>query len=128
QGQLVTEQSKRVQGELAQNRHRQDLLTIRSPVAGRFVLRRSDDLAGRFVRKGELIGFVTDFESPTAVVVVPEDTADLVRARTEGVELRVAGDSAKSYSAAVLREVPHINDRLPSLALSTLGGGEMVTD
>ena len=66
--------------------------------------------------------------TPTAVVVIPEDAADLVRARTQQVELRIASETGKSYPASVLREVPHIDDRLPSLALSTLGGGDIVTD
>lgn len=128
QEQLAAEQLRRAEGELALARLRQSLLLVRSPDAGRFILKRPEDLVGRFVHKGELLGFVPPHREPRALVVVPEGAADLVRSDTRDVELRLADDPGTTYRARILREVPDLNNKLPSAALSTAGGGELVAD
>lgn len=128
QEQLASEELRRARAELDLALQRQANLVVRSPDSGRFVLRRPADIVGRFAHKGELLGFVTSPERHVALVVVPEESADLVRSRTRSLELRPAADPAHSHPATILREVPNINDRLPSPALSTLGGGELVMD
>ena len=128
QEQLSAEELKRAEAELALSLQRQELLTVRSPVAGQLLLRRPGDQSARFVHKGEPLGYVADFASRIALVVVPEDAADLVRSRTRAVEVRLAAATGVEHPATISREVPNINDRLPSLALSTVGGGEVVMD
>jgi putative peptide zinc metalloprotease protein len=128
QEQLAAEQLKRAAGELALARQKRRLLVVRSPENGRFILRQPEDAVGKFVHKGDLLGLVVPHDNPIALVVVPEDSADLVRSRTLGVQLRLAADLADAYPAQILREVPNIGDRLPSPALSTLGGGELTMD
>jgi len=101
---------------------------VRSPGDGRFIVRRPADLKGQFARKGDLLAFVVAFDHPVASVIVPEDSADLVRKRTKRVDVRLSGRVADVHAASVVREVPDINDRLPSAALSTMGGGDVVMD
>ncbi|HEV7264681.1 MAG TPA: GAF domain-containing protein [Falsiroseomonas sp.] len=103
-------------------------LTIRSRAAGRLSLHRPDDLVGRFVRKGELIGYVADFEAPVIRVVVPESEADLVLQNTRAVALRAASDAGRVLSARIERISPRLEETLPSLALGTLGGGAVLLD
>jgi putative peptide zinc metalloprotease protein len=128
QTRLVDEQIARVDGELEVQRERQAQLLVRSPFNGRFVVRRPADLIGKFARKGEQLAYVASFDQPIVLAVVDEDAADLARNRTLAVELRLVGDMAHAHPASIVREVPDINDRLPSLALSTIGGGQIVMD
>jgi putative peptide zinc metalloprotease protein len=128
QTRLLEEQISRNDSELALNRQRQSYLTVRSPAVGRFILRRPADLIGKFVRKGEQVGYVAELEHPVVLAIVAEDAADLVRKRDQAVEFRRVNQMRDVRPASILREVPNLNDRLPSAALSTLGGGEMLLD
>src|SRR5260221_9718226 len=103
-------------------------LTARSAVSGRFVLARADDLPGRFLRKGELIGYVTQQGRSIVRVVVSQDDVDLVRNRLARADVRLAADMAEGAPATVLREVPAARDELPSSALSSHGGGALAAD
>lgn len=128
QKQLFEEQLERTKADLALQLKRKGDLIVRSQGDGRFVLHRPDDLLGKFAHKGELLGFVADFDHPVAKVVVTEDVADLVRTRTRAIEIRLAEHIGSTYFGSLLRETPAVNERLPSLALSTVGGGELVLD
>jgi putative peptide zinc metalloprotease protein len=83
---------------------------------------------GKFAHKGEILGFVADFEHPIAKIVVTEDAADLVRTRPNAVAIRLSNKIGVVYAGSVIREVPYFSDRLPSLALSTAGGGDVAID
>ncbi len=125
---IIEEELEHAVAELSLNRQRQRDLLVRSPRAGQFVLPQAGDFIGRFFRKGEVVGYVITFDSPVVRVIVPEDSADLVRQRSRAVELRLVDRMDEIYPATIQREVPVISDQLPSLALSTLGGGAIHMD
>jgi putative peptide zinc metalloprotease protein len=109
-------------------RERQAQLIARSGVGGTLSVARADDLKGRFVRKGELLGYVLDGSPRIVRAVVEQDNVDLVRSHLVGAELRVASALGDVQRTHVLREVPAgIND-LPSAALSMAGGGRIAQD
>jgi putative peptide zinc metalloprotease protein len=69
--------------------------------------------------------------SPSTAIVrvlVSQDDVDLVRARTERVEVKLARRLGETLEASLRREVPAASARLPNAALSTLGGGVVATD
>ena len=114
--------------ELALARQRVKDLTLPSPSAGRLVVPGRDDLPARYVRKGALMGYVVDDSSAIIRVVVPQTEIDLVRGGTRRVEVRLADRIDKPIEAEVVREVPGASTQLPSMALSTAGGGSVVLD
>jgi putative peptide zinc metalloprotease protein len=126
--QMYDEQLERARGDLDLNRNRRENLTVRSPGEGRFILRRPGDLMGKFAHKGEILAFVADFEHPIAKIVVTEDAADLVRMRPNAVAIRLSNNIGAVHVGSVVREVPYFSDRLPSMALSTAGGGDVAID
>jgi putative peptide zinc metalloprotease protein len=103
-------------------------LVSRSAVEGRFVLAQADDLPGRFHKKGQLLGYVTQDASTVVRVVVSQDDIDLVRNRIERADVRFAERLAQVYPASLVREVPAAADRLPSPALTSEGGGTVPAD
>jgi putative peptide zinc metalloprotease protein len=125
---ITLEELSLARADLDAARERMAQLTIRSRAAGRLSLHRPDDLVGRFIRKGDLIGYVVDFDDPVIRVVVPESEADLVLQRTHGIALRSASDPARQRPARIERIAPRLEDRLPSIALSTQGGGTVALD
>jgi putative peptide zinc metalloprotease protein len=115
--------------ELEEARRRRASLTIAAPADGRLMLALPEDLPGRFVRRGELLGHVVDGRAATIRVVVPQGDIDLVRQDTRDVALRLASDPLTEYrSPAISREVPTATRELPSAALSVSGGGTISTD
>jgi putative peptide zinc metalloprotease protein len=99
-------------------------LTILSPATGIFVPAvATQDLPDRFVRKGQQIGYVVPDATVTALVLVSHDDVDLVRTRTKNVSVKLAGRVYETFEASVRREVPAASDKLPNLAMSSIGGG-----
>jgi putative peptide zinc metalloprotease protein len=113
---------------LARMRERVAELTIRSPTDGTFVVPRVQDLPGQFLKQGAQLGYVLDLTTLRARVVVSQDDIDLVRQRTHGVEVRLAERLAEPIPAVIWREVPAAMQQVPSLALSSQGGGAIATD
>jgi len=64
----------------------------------------------------------------TARVLVSQDDVDLVRSRTERVEVKLAGRLYDSVEASIRREVPAASNRVSNLALSSVGGGGAALD
>ncbi len=103
-------------------------LTIYSPTNGKFLVPMAQDLPGRFVRRGELLGHVVDNATISARVVVSQSDVDFVRQRTLEVKVRLPETVAETLPATINREVPAATDRLPSIILSQEGGGEIAID
>ncbi len=128
QAQVAREEIKVVEADLARARERLDALVMRSPAGGRFVVPEAADLPGKFVRRGELVAYVTGSARPDVRVVVPQNDIGLVRSRTESVQVRVADWEAQSYASRIIRQVPAATDRLPAVALGSAGGGKIALD
>ena len=128
EAQKISDELKSVEASLARARERIDDLIVRSASDGKLVVPQAQDLVGRFVRHGEPVAYVVDFDEITTRVVVPQADVGLVRRDTQGVEVRFANDIATNLPATILREVPAADDRLPSAALGAAGGGNFQVD
>lgn len=113
---------------LARLHERAGQLVARSAASGRFVIDRPDDLPGRFMRKGDLIGYVTQEARTLVRAVVSQDDIALVRAGVLLAEVRLPGQIGVVHVAKLVREVPAARDQLPSAALSSEGGGALAAD
>ncbi|OZI31835.1 hypothetical protein CAL29_28650 [Bordetella genomosp. 10] len=104
-----------------------DAQRVASAHEGRFVPAHPGDMVGRYVQRGELLGYVlTDAEYVR--VVVPQSGLERIHRSNEGVSVRLAQDTGRSYGVAIAREVPAATDELPSMALSLQGGGTIGVD
>src|SRR6266850_5610575 len=114
--------------ELQQARTQIKDLTILSPTSGTFILPAAQDLPNRFLRKGQEIGYVVPDAVVTARVFVSQDQVDLVRTRTERVEVKLAGRIYDTFAASITREFPAASTKLANLAMSSIGGGQAAVD
>lgn len=125
---ILQEEMMKTRAELQRARERRTGLLVRSPADGVFVLPSAEDCPGRYVKKGAPLGYVVDFSRSVVRIVVDQDNVDLIRSRTLRVEARLAGTLSTVMPARVVREVPQASSELPSMALSTSGGGKIALD
>lgn len=114
--------------EQAELRRRLDRLAVRAGTDGVFMIERPQDLPGRHPKQGELLGYVLDRPQLVARVVATQDVADLVRAASARVQVRLASDPARVLDGRLQRESPAGEEYLPSRALAVDGGGRLATD
>ncbi|MDR0575955.1 MAG: efflux RND transporter periplasmic adaptor subunit [Candidatus Accumulibacter sp.] len=103
------------------------LLTGRAESDGVLAAARAQDLPGRHLKKGELIGYVLARQSLVARAVVTQDDIDLVRNRFRGAELRLADSIGRAAPVSLLRPPAGGVDELPTPALGLSGGGVIPT-
>ncbi|HCZ13210.1 MAG TPA: hypothetical protein DHV85_01160 [Candidatus Accumulibacter sp.] len=113
---------------LARSEEKLDALLVLAEVPGVVKLARPQDLPGRFVKKGELLGYIVSGPPRLVRVIVSQDDIALVRERRQQVEVKIADRLERTYDARLIREVPGAHDRLPSKALALQGGGQQATD
>ena len=124
----LVEELRREQGVAARLEEQAAQLTVRAEVGGLLLIAAADDLPGRHVRKGEVLGQVRTGEPPLVRVVVPQAEVDAVRLDTRAVEVRLATHGAQVWPASMVRGVPGAVRQLPSAVLGSRGGGEAVLD
>ena len=88
----------------------------------------AEDLPGRFVKRGDLLGYVIPDNNLVVRTVVSQSDVDLIHQRTTRVEAHVVEDLDRPIAARILREVPAAQQDVPSLALTTRGGGSIALD
>lgn len=129
QAAIIREEIAALRADLERSRERIAALLVTSPRDGVFVVPNEKDLPGRFVRKGQLAGYVIGPDDQlTARVIVSQDQIGLLRERTRGVQVMSAGWGADAFEAAIEHEVPGGTLRLPTAALGTMGGGTFAVD
>ena len=125
---LVAEERDTIRAERDRVRERAANLVVRSPGAGEFIVPDPVNLPGRFVHKGELIGYVAARPDASVRVVVTQSDILLIRQRTLRVEMNLASRPQETLSAVIRREVPAAKYLLPSRALGAPGGGRIAVD
>ncbi len=128
ESEIAMEEINLLDGKIQRLKEQISEMTITSPVDGVFIIAESKDLLGHYLKQGDPIAYVIDFDDVSVRVVVPQNAIGLVRKRTLDVELRLEGAVHESIQSSVEREIPAATYRLPSKALSLDGGGKIKTD
>ena len=103
-------------------------LTVVATAAGRWVPAAPTELAGRYVKRGEVLGYLVSSASKRIRVAVTQEDGDLVRSRLHGASVRLARQPREALAAQVLRQVPGGGMELVSAALGSSAGGEIAVD
>jgi putative peptide zinc metalloprotease protein len=126
--QIIADELRYAERDLAEARRRVAELTAIAGADGTFVVAAPEDLPGRFVKRGELVGYVIDLGAITVRAVVSQADIDLVRSQTRAVHARLAERPGDSVPGVVRRVVPGASARLPATALGAGGGGQVAVD
>lgn len=103
-------------------------LNLVSETDGSVFLPRSDDLLGRFIKRGEIVGYVADFKQVTAQVVINQSSIDSVSNDLLAIEAIFKSRPNEKLKAQLLRELPKMNERLPNRLLGSGAGGHVAVD
>lgn len=126
---FLTEQAlERERGVLLDLERRVAELVTLAPDSGSVVIARPQDLPGRHVKRGELLGYVLARAPRLVRAVVVQDEIGLVRGQLRAVTLTLSDRVGQALAGKLVREVPGGSEALPSRALMIDGGGELVAD
>ena len=117
-----------IEAEIKDVRAQLNSLLVTSPTHGVLSLPLVDDLTGKFIKRGEVLGYVADLKQVTARVVVSQSTIDMVRSDTQTIKVRLQSRPGEVISATFLREIPQGTNRLPSRSLGSGSGGDIAVD
>ena len=133
--QRTTPQAASLRAELASNearlaeaQRRVASLELSAGLPGRWAPAAPTELKGRYVKRGEIVGYLVDGPSPLVRTAVTQEDLDLIRSRLRGVEVRLAKSPRETLAARVKRRVPGGDFTLVSAALGTQGGGDIAVD
>jgi len=124
---ILEEEMKSIRSEIDHVHEASESLIIRSPSDGEIIIPKVQDLVGKFVEKGELLGYVINDKQLTIRVLVSQDDMNLIN-ETDDITVRFVNNITQEYKAGELRIVPAATDKLPSAVLSVSGGGKIKTD
>lgn len=128
QAEITATELHQAEAELKSEIQRKERLIARSRADGVFVVPEPQDMPGRYLREGQLIGYVLPPGSRIVRATVGQEDIDLVRTRLRTVSVRLAQQLDEVLSARVIREVPAGSEDLPSKALGGIGGGALSVD
>lgn len=103
-------------------------LTLRTQASGTLLLQSPEDLPGRYLKQGDVVGYLHTPDEPLVRLVVPQSEVDPVRLQTRAVEVRLVQDTALRFDATLARSMPGAVHQLPSAVLGSKGGGPEQTD
>jgi putative peptide zinc metalloprotease protein len=125
---IVEEELARTTQELAIGIERQNKLVLKASAAGRVYLQRSGDLVGKFFRKGAYLGYIDQGMRNHVKVIVAQSDISYVEGDMKSVSALMTENLSKELRGKVLSKVPAATKELPSMVLSTTGGGSVVLD
>ncbi|MEQ9640779.1 MAG: hypothetical protein RIM84_12210 [Alphaproteobacteria bacterium] len=124
----LAEERTTLESEIADLRQTLAGLLVRSRIVGVLTLPRADDLPGRVIRKGDVLGFVTGVRNLEVHAVVDQSAIARIRADTRAVEVFPDTHVGKPIAAKLIRTIPVATDILPSARLGSLRGGAIPVD
>ena len=126
---LIREELDSARADLRRIRERVDNLVIRSHLSGKMTLPEGQDLEGKFFRKGDPLGYVTQpADLRTIRVAVTNEQVALIAEETLDIHVRSSTWGSPSHEANLSRVVPGGTMKLPATSLGTEGGGHILVD
>ena len=126
---LATAELQRFQEEKTDIDENKTRTVVTALAEGMAVFQEAGKLPARFLKRGEVIGYVMHPERPLTVrVVVIETAAEQILSQLQGVRLKPASDRSKELQGYMSSVVPRVSKELPSPVLTVLGGGEIALD
>ena len=125
---ITTIELDNARAELTTKTKRAERLVARSGGEGTFAVMRPQDLPGRFVQEGQLIGYVLPPGSRIVRATIRQDDIDLVRDQLRSTTVKLTERLDETLPARIIREMPAGREDLPSKALGGTGGGALPVD
>ncbi|MEJ8562137.1 PqqD family peptide modification chaperone [Yoonia sp. GPGPB17] len=126
QAQLLRDRVLLLEDQLNSLKQRRDDLIVQIRTEGSPVIPSAENLTGQLIKQGEVLGYMIGGDDMRLRVAIPQGQAEVVRSRTDDVQIMFLDDIGTSVPGRLVIEVPQSQDTIPSLALSTEAGGDIV--
>lgn len=117
-----------LQAEFDELQRQNNELEVISVTSGRFTTHQPSDPTGRYVAKGDVLGYVLDLSRVEARVVITQEQLDQIRRNTRYIEVRLASEPSRVLRGELLQAVPLAIKQLPSRMFGSQGGGRIPVD
>ena len=128
EGQIIEQELNHNRSVLHRLNERLDKLLITSPVDGQWLVIKAQQLPGRYIQRGELLGYVLKPGDLTVLAVADQAQINAIRSKVTAIDIRPVSDLTQSWQAQFKRLVPEATKRVPHPALSRNGGGPIDID
>ncbi len=125
---LIEETLRGALDDAAEATHQIERLAITSPSDGRFVALERHLEPGRFLRRGDALGYISDPAGYIVRVVVTEANLEQLQGDVTAVSIRILETPNGEVPGQIIRETPASVDTLPSPALAQYAGGDIAID
>jgi putative peptide zinc metalloprotease protein len=126
QAQLLRDRVILLEDQLRSLQQRRDDLVVQVRAGGYPVIPSAENLTGRLIHQGEVLGYMIGDDDMRLRVAIPQAQAEIVRNRTQGVQIMFQDAIGTSVPGRMVSEIPQSQDTIPSLALATEAGGDIV--
>ncbi len=111
-------------------RQRQQALTVVARTAGRFTVAGGKALAGQHLDQGAVAAYIVPARERTVRVALEQSDVGYLADGVERIELLVSAGPEKPapFATRIVRQTPQASVKVPSPALTTRGGGNLVAD
>ena len=114
-----------VEQQIATERQQLGRLRVTMPLAGEVVVATPEDLVGRFVRRGSVLAFSVRQDELIIRAIVSQDDVGMAQGKPSRVSVRLSSAVGSEFAGTIERTIPSATDRLPNMALSSAGGGNI---
>lgn len=125
---IYDDELSRLSSELKESQKRLQFLSLSAHADGIWTVRDATDLPDRFVRRGDLIGYVITDNDITVRGMIPEADIELVREHVTTIHARKASDLSIELTPASWHVFPAATKEPVSEILTEAAGGEVVMD
>lgn len=118
-----------LEARLDKLREQHEQLAVRSEQDGEWVAPELHELRGSWLQRGRALGEVVDRGGFHFVAVLPQAQADILfKQDYQKAELRLSGQADGNVLVPKVSIIPFQSERLPSVALGWLGGGDIAVN
>ncbi|WP_286238539.1 peptidase M50 [Neptuniibacter halophilus] len=128
QAEVIRKEIESVRAEQVIINEKLEALTVYSKANGLFIIPSAIDMPGRFMNRGDIIGYVLEPTTTRIRTIVSQNQIGLVRNNTLRVDAWIESAGSVPQVASIDREVPGGIFKLPSAALGSSGGGNFPVD
>ncbi len=114
--------------ELKYAKKNQQAMIVSAAKSGKLLLINRDDLPGKFIRRGDVIGYIIDDSLPTIRVIVSQSDIGQIQKQVEHIAIRLVNKPEQILDATIKRRTPEATNILPSAALASINGGKIKID
>lgn len=127
--QILDEQLSALAEKISRVKEQLSSLHLATSASGMWVSAEIEDSKGRYVRRGEELGSVADFNDLLIRATAGQNLAAIViEQASREVEIRAAGRPDPTIEGTIEKIFPAGQEELPSEALGYVGGGSMPVD